>query len=1068
MEDVGAVRDFSVKVQAEPIGEPEAHVSQCIVEMMAQLGIAVASQVREETHPIIPDFAIIRDGNVTAGYIEVKQPAVDITPDSWRATTHNGRQWRYLRQLNNVFYTNGLEWVLYQRGVESGRWRADSDSAGLLAALHSVVNSGLEPVVTADRFLNLTVPVALELSRAIEKLALSEDMGKSRPRLGAMWAALRSAGFSSAGDDVIADIVVQTYVFALIVAAHDYGLDVADDDGSAYRDIIADSDELLGAVLGLVDGAVNDGADSVVAPLVRQLQSIVVATDWPEVEGRAGKLLSRYLFEDFLELFSKESRESTGSYYTPQRLVHGMVNLVAEVSEAYGKGLANSVVVDPAVGTGTFPLEMVDYVARESGATGGELAHVVGKFTGNIHGWEMQVTPYAIAASTMRAKAEEYGTESKAHFMIRDSLRNPQQIISDEVLSLLAADENRYTLGQLALAEDEFCAHDNVDIIGGNPPYDATNLEVVAPWAYAQVAEWRKAAKGQGTRTISNLYTAFIRAICWQAWEKPGTEDSGIVYFVAPSSWLKDKGGAGVRSWVRGQASRVWVVDVTPEGWMSPGNPFPISTPVAVVIMQRDKGKRKGKQATVKYRSVSKNSTADQRLDELCGMSIHDDGWAVASGNEFVPVAQEWLESPAVGDVFLASNTGVEWSRKWAVAPSEKVLSRRIDILNNLPDEEKPGAFTANGDSSWDAVRLLAMAENISKVVSSSGKSFAQEGKILDVNAPEVCAMPLVNGYGLGDTRAMKRVTPDLWGSKLQPDNLFVCTANNIKQSSPVHTTDLVPQKLIFTSGGERVHPTYQPDGRENTAPGLVEALTALYGVDVAPNDVAAYITAVTAFPGYQERFEEELNVPTIRVPFTSDPKLWERAVGIGQRIIALSTADRTSVATNVPKLSGCAGAVEWLEVHNGDAIGERASHWLKLQDNNGVKNKLVVGGNVFTGVTQDILNYRIGNAQIVKKWLERRLSTPYGKSMSPLDKIMPDEWESEWSVELFKLLQTIEALIAIEGEQRILLEDVMAGELLTMHQLEKSGVTWPGDIKDPLRKAHWPDEEQDAGGLFD
>ena len=203
-------------------------------------------------------------------------------------------------------------------------------------------------------------------------------------------------------------------------------------------------------------------------------------------------------------------------------------------------------------------------------------------------------------------------------------------------------------------------------------------------------------------------------------------------------------------------------------------------------------------------------------------------------------------------------------------------------------------------------------------------------------------------------------------------------------------------------------------------------------------------------------------------MPFTSDPKLWERAVGVSQRIIALSTADRTRVETNVPKLSGCASTVEWLEVHNGDAIGERASQWLKLQDNNGVKNKLVVGGNVFTGVTQDILNYRIGNAQIMKKWLERRLSTPYGKSMSPLDKIMPDEWESEWSVELFKLLQTIEALIAIEGEQRILLEDVMAGELLTMQQLEKSGVTWPGDIKDPLRKAHWPDEEKDAGGLFD
>ena len=87
---------------------------------------------------------------------------------------------------------------------------------------------------------------------------------------------------------------------------------------------------------------------------------------------------------------------------------------------------------------------------------------------------------------------------------------------------------------------------------------------------------------------------------------------------------------------------------------------------------------------------------------------------------------------------------------------------------------------------------------------------------------------------------------------------------------------------------------------------------------------------------------------------------------------------------------------------------------------------------------------------------------------MSPLDKIMPDEWEPEWSVELFKLLQTIEALIAIEGEQAQLLDDVMASELLTTQQLEKAGVVWPGDVKSPLRKAHRPRKKHSTGGLLD
>ena len=1066
MADEQAVARFVSDVSSEPVGEPEAHVSQAIITLMNDVGTTVASQVREETHPVIPDFAIMNGQGLISGYIEVKQPAVDIAPDSWPATTHNGRQWSYLRQLDNVFYTNGLEWVLYQRGVESGRWRVDGsggDVSALLARLRAVVAHGLQPVSTAERFLSLSVPVALEMSRVIGKLMAVEQSGAHRPKLGNLLKALKNAGFSGDSDENIADIVVQTYVFALVIAAHDYGLDVTSDSG-VYHEVVSENDPLLGAVLGMVSSAVTDGTGGKVSELVRQLKAIVSATDWPTVEGNAGKMLSRYLFEDFLGEFNSDARDKTGSYYTPQKLVYGMVNLVAEVSAAYGKGLADSVVVDPAVGTGTFPLEMVDRVADSASAAGaGAVAHRVQKFLGTMHGWEMQVTPYAIAASSLRAKAAVYGVEPGAHLMIRDSLRNPAECITDEQLSLLGLTDDGWTLGSLAQAEDEFGLRGNVDIIGGNPPYDATKLEAVAPWAYERMSEWRKAAKGQGWQTTSNLYSAFIRAMCWQAWEKPGTEDSGIVYFVAPSSWLKDKGGAGIRAWIREQACRVWVADVTPEGWMSSGNPFPISTPVAVVIMQRDKGKKKSKQATVKYRSVSKNSTVDQRLVELCGMSIHDDGWVVATGDEFVPVAQEWLENPTVGDVFLASNAGSVWNRKWAIAPSEKVLQRRIDTLNNLPNEERPGVFTDVGGVGFGDTRELPHPEVLGEVF-SNGESLSELDSVPYPATAQVCSVPMVGLTAIIDYRVVHRPFFNLWGSSLQPDNLFVCTANAIKQGAAVHTTNLVPQNLMFTSGSERVYPTYQPDGRENTAPGLVEALSALYGVDVAPNDVAAYITAVTAFPGYQERFEEELNVPTIRVPFTSDPKLWELAVGIGQRIIALSTADRTRLDTDVCALGGVSSVIAWEAAHGTDPIGGRVSQWVKLRDG----DKLVVGGNVFTGVTQDILNYRIGNAQIVKKWLERRLSTPYGKSMSPLDKIMPDEWESEWSVELFKLLQTIEALIAIEDEQQELLDKVMAGELLTRGVLEKAGVTWPGDIKDPLRKAHWPDEEQPVGGLFD
>jgi hypothetical protein len=104
--------------------------------------------------------------------------------------------------------------------------------------------------------------------------------------------------------------------------------------------------------------------------------------------------------------------------------------------------------------------------------------------------------------------------------------------------------------------------------------------------------------------------------------------------------------------------------------------------------------------------------------------------------------------------------------------------------------------------------------------------------------------------------------------------------------------THLLPDTDYHSARGGRALPLYRDAEakRSNIAPGLLELLgTKLTQPPTAP-DLLAYVAAVTAHPGYTERFAKELNSPGARIPLTSDAGLWQRAVDIGREGFWLHT----------------------------------------------------------------------------------------------------------------------------------------------------------------------------------
>ena len=85
-----------------------------------------------------------------------------------------------------------------------------------------------------------------------------------------------------------------------------------------------------------------------------------------------------YFYEDFLEVYDNSLRKLTGSYYTPPEIVGAMTRLVDEAlrgplfDRASGLAAADVTIADPAMGTGTFLLGVLDRIAETARADQGE------------------------------------------------------------------------------------------------------------------------------------------------------------------------------------------------------------------------------------------------------------------------------------------------------------------------------------------------------------------------------------------------------------------------------------------------------------------------------------------------------------------------------------------------------------------------------------------------------------------------------------------------------------------------------------------------------------------------
>ena len=998
-----------------------------------------------------PDYAVHLN-HLLAGYVELKAPGVGVTASRFKG--HNREQFKRFSAVPNILYTDGNEWALYRDGKAvdrvlrlSGDMAVDGSKAVTPRDAHAVENL-LRDFLSWQPFIPTSRAGKLDLKGFAAMLAplcrmLRDDVADALKRpdsplvqLARDW---RQLLFPDASDDQFADAYAQTVTFALLLGCSEGAADTFTLE-SAEAALAAQHNLLARALQVLTDPTAR--AD-IAAPLDLLLRVIAVVP--PAALTAPGEDPWLYFYEDFLAAYDPRLRKDAGVYYTPVEVVRAQVRLIDDLLvHRLGKplGFADSGVVtlDPAIGTGTYLLGVIEHalarVEAEQGA--GAVAGQATALADNLYGFELMVGPYSVAELRVSRALRDRGAQlprDGTHIYLTDTLESPHAETPQLALFLRPIAEQHTRALHVKSAVP-------VIVCLGNPPYDrheAATLDNKARtggwvrWGddgeraifHDFLAPAVAAGHGGHLKNLYNLYVYFWRWALWKVFEHDTAHGPGVISFISASSYLDGDAFGGMRENLRRQCDDVWILDLGGEGRGArrSDNVFAIQTPVAIAVAVRAEATNPDTPAAVRYARI--DGTRDEKLTALVAITgFSDVAWQGCPADwqaPFRPAGRGvYFNWPLLTDLMPWQHSGVQLKRTWPIAPDVGTLERRWHGL--LHAEDRSRGFRGTGDREVHGTYDVALtAANDSTPIA---------------NLPSDAPMPEAQRYAyrsfdrhwiIVDGRLMSRPRPDLWRAHGERQVYVTSLLTSLLGTGPALTAcAAIPDLHYFSGRGAKdTFPLYRTAdaSQANILPGLLDLLDAAYQRAVTPEDFLAYVYGVLAHPGFTARFAEELETRELRVPITKDPGLFKQVRVTGARLLWLHTYGERFVPEGEQRGRVPSGSARCTQAVPGDADGY-PEKFVYTE----ATRTLHVGVGAFAPVAPDIYAFEVSGLKVVQSWLKYRMKNGAGRKSSPLDDIRPARWTSAFTTELLELLWILEATVALYPEQERLLKAVVEG----------------------------------------
>ena len=865
-----------------------------------------------------------------------------------------------------------------------------------------------------------------------------------------------------------ADVYAQTMVYGLLTARISHPERFREDASLAALDF---ENPFLDAIYARFRHQSEDVLDIDELGLA-ELAEELAATDIDQLLADFGTRNRRayhpvvHFYEDFLKAYDPAQQIDLGVYYTPQPVVEHIVRTVdqllkdeyrlplgvadptpwseilARTPEATLPAHAEAdkpfvAMLDPATGTGTFLVQWLAQAesnVREQAANDGVRGaaqddlwhrHLEDVVLPQMAAFEISLASYTVAhLKVSLALPPEIRKRTRLPIYLTDTLAPP---VADDQLVF---DDDDPIADEARLAT-EIKTRRAITVIIGNPPYReraAGHGGIVEQSSRSRqvpsLDAFREPGAGKVEFNLHNLNVYFWRWACWMTLDR-NQGSGGIVSFITTSPYLASPAFQGMRRYIRGTADVALVVDCTPEGHQPdvPTRLFPtVQQPLAIMTVADLVGAHGS--CDVRYRSI--HGGQQQKFRALLDQDRQSFEPVLGTGAEpFMPVGGIWVDLPKLNELMPWATTGMTSNRSWVIAPHPDVLKSRWEALAEAPPHQVNPLLSPTRDRSADRV-----------VGPLPG--YAQRGPLIRDRTPMESPAPLAwrafdRQWVIPDQRVLDMPRPPLW-RVLGRDQVFVMEHHSepLRRGPGLLFTALLPaSSYVKGSGGGRVLPLFaDADGTQaNLHPRLLPAWSTEVGVALTPFDWIRYLAGVTGYATFQQRFAEDLLVPGVRLPISTDLALVQRAQTLGD--IAL-WAHTLGARGTLDRVHDFAPDVEL------PAVAVRPDDTLPTSMRfNEDTRELTIGTGQFAHVHPAVFSYTTSDMNVLRKWFGYRKAKPRGRSSGALTDIVPTHWYDEWTDELVQILRSLTYLVAAEPVHQALLDRITEGPILASSVLE-------------------------------
>ena len=546
------------------------------------------------------DGALLHSLRVPFGYWEAK----DAKDDLDREIADKLRK-GYPR--DNIIFSDDVTAVLYQDGGEVARAAMQTDEGGLLALLERFFAHERQEIAEFNQAMK---QFAIDLPAILGALRdrIAEKHAQSRDFAAAVQAFVKHAQDAinpAVGEDDVREMLIQHIltedIFAKVFDNPDY---------HRHNNVAAELKKLEDKLFGYGEKA------QLLRGLARYYNGIQQTAALIESHSEKQGFL-KALYEDFYKAYNRKAADRLGVVYTPGEIVRFMIHSADWLCEKhFGKNLIDPGVeiLDPATGTGTFIVELLEHFR------GGDNAKLRHKYKEELHANEVAILPYYVANLNIEATYQAI-TGQFAEFenlCLVDTL--------DNVAALgIYAGHQFNMFGAITDENVERIKRQNrrkISVIIGNPPYNAWQESFNqnnANRPYARVDErikqtYIEEGTAQNKNSVYDMYARFVR------WASDRLGEEGIIAFVIGRKPISKAAFDGFRKVVAREFSEIWLMDLGGDVRDNPTiagtthNVFGIQTGVMVALLVRRRGVRG---AAIRYARRPERELRGEKLSFL-------------------------------------------------------------------------------------------------------------------------------------------------------------------------------------------------------------------------------------------------------------------------------------------------------------------------------------------------------------------------------------------------------------------------------------------------------------------